>query len=331
MKSSTTLLIALACGTVATVFASQYLGGSGGGSGVATTEIYVAAAAIEVGEEITAEKIQLEQWPADKMPEGSTNSLDDISGKYAKQKFFAGEPLMAVKLMADNWSEVPRDYRVVATPASGSGIADLVQPGDRVDVTAYFDRGELFEIAQTRMVLKGVRVYALDGNTERKPIGERATDVRNIQLLIHQDDTEAWEMANQLGKIRLLASSGHEGDGEEDRGAGETFARWIRERQTALSETPRLGRGSRTPTAAVAPTPKPAKKGYMMEKLSGGRMIKYWIVPGEVPVMIGEVGEGPGEEAMAPSVSEGVVSPGNAEEEFSYLKGPNSPFFKSGR
>ncbi len=44
--------------------------------------------------------------------------------------------------------------------------------GDRVDVMAYFNKSELIPRSMTKTVLMGVRVYALDGDTERKAADE---------------------------------------------------------------------------------------------------------------------------------------------------------------
>ena len=67
------LLVACVCGTIAAIVASQWLNAQANSGGTGKTkEIYVSTSRIEVGEKITAERIQREQWPADIVPEGAT-------------------------------------------------------------------------------------------------------------------------------------------------------------------------------------------------------------------------------------------------------------------
>ncbi|MCP4887863.1 MAG: Flp pilus assembly protein CpaB, partial [Planctomycetaceae bacterium] len=163
------LLVACVCGTIAAIVASQWLNAQAnlGGTGK-TKEIYVSTSRIEVGEKITAERIQREQWPADIVPEGATGDLAALKNKYAKQYVSKGEPIILDKLMEENFSTIPKGYKVVSMKASDVPIANLIQPGDRVDVFGYFTRSELIPSSMTKAVLMGIKVYALDGDTERK-------------------------------------------------------------------------------------------------------------------------------------------------------------------
>lgn len=331
------LLIACVCGTVAAILASQWLKAQANSQGPgSTTEIFVAAVAIDIGEEITPEKVRLEQWPADKVPEGSSGELTTLEGKFAKQRFYVGEAIMPIKLMDENWTTVPKGYRVVAMKAADVNIANLVQPGDRVDVMAYFNKSELIPRSMTKTVLMGVRVYALDGDTERKSADEKPKQVRNIQLMIHEKDAEAWAYANELGKIRLSLGSDSDYSTEDGSNeAGQEFLAWLEDYRTqqeealkaqeeaARAKTPRPVR----PQAAAA---KPEEEGFSMIKMVGGHLMEYWIVPGKLPVLIGEVG------GEAPSTTDlntntGSVAPGtgsSSDDDFGYLNGADSPFYQ---
>lgn len=335
------LLLACICGTAAAVLAGQWLQ-AGPEEGSNSTEIFVATVAIDVGEPITPERIRLEQWPSDKVPQGSTSNLEDLEGKYAKQRFYVGEAIMPVKLMDDNWTTVPKGYRVVAMKASDVSITNLIQPGDRVDVMAYFTKSELIPRSMTKTVLMGVRVYALDGDTQRRVGEERTKSSRTIQLLIHENDGEAWTYANELGKIRL--SLGSDADYTTEDGsneAGKEFLAWLddhrkmqEEAAAAKEREAEMKRRSMTGPAVNKPsndTPKRDENGFSMFKLVEGRMVEYWVVPGKLPVMVGEVG---GEEssrsssADLPEASPSENNSGDEEDgEYSYLNGKDSPFY----
>ena len=119
-------------------------------------------------------------------------------------------------------------------------IGNLIQPGDRVDVMAYFNRSELIPRSMTKTVLMGVRVYALDGDTERKVGEDRPKSLRTIQLLIHEKDAEAWTYANELGKVRL--SLGSDADYSNDDGsneAGQEFLTWLDDHRKKQEEAQR--------------------------------------------------------------------------------------------
>jgi pilus assembly protein CpaB len=339
------LLIACVCGTVAAILASQWLKAqaSSQGSG-STAEIFVAAVAIDIGEEITPEKIQLEQWPADKVPQGSTGDLTTLEGKFAKQRFYVGEAIMPVKLMADNWTTVPKGYRVVAMKASDSNIANLVQPGDRVDVMAYFTKSELIPRSMTKTVLMGVRVYALDGDTERKVGEDRSKTLRSIQLLIHEKDAEAWTYAEELGRIRLSLGSDADYSNEDGSNeAGQEFLAWLeehRQKQEEMLKQKELQQqreqeamNAKTNAGPVAAAPQPVEEGFSMFKMVGDRMMEYWIVPGKLPVLKGEVGGETGstsasEPSSTPAANPTTPASDTNPDEYSYLNGQDSPFYQ---
>jgi pilus assembly protein CpaB len=330
------LLIACVCGTVAAILASQWLKAQASNQGPgSTTEIFVAAVAIDIGEEITPEKVRLEQWPADKVPEGSSGELTTLEGKFAKQRFYVGEAIMPIKLMDENWTTVPKGYRVVAMKAADVNIANLVQPGDRVDVMAYFNKSELIPRSMTKTVLMGVRVYALDGDTERKAADEKPRQVRNIQLMIHEKDADAWAYANELGKIRLSLGSDSDYSTEDGSNeAGQEFLAWLEDYRTQQEEA------LKAQQAAKAQKPRPVrpqhapekqeKEGFSMIKMVGGHLMEYWIVPGQLPVLIGEVG-GESPSTAEPKAEANSTSPGfdaTSDNDYGYLNGEDSPFYQ---
>jgi len=334
------LIVACVCGTVAAIMASQWLKAQANSQGTGTTaEVFVATVAIDIGEEITPEKIQLEQWPADKIPQGSTNDLTVLEGKYARQPFYVGEAIMPVKLMDENWSTVPRNYRVVAMKAADVSIANLVQPGDRVDVMAYFNRSELIPRSMTKTVLKGIRVYALDGDTERRIGDERPKQLRNIQLLIHENDAEAWTYANELGKIRLSLGSDADYSSEDGSNeAGQAFLAWLEDHRKQQEEEARLAaeaeaqskvrKVSRSNTTNNQPaTEERDENGFSMLKMVEGRMVEYWIVPGKPPVEIGQTGESTSGQTATPNEQTSATDE-QPISSLNYLNGEDSPFFE---
>ncbi|MEM6688106.1 MAG: Flp pilus assembly protein CpaB [Planctomycetota bacterium] len=328
MQKSIVLLIALVLGTVATVAANSFLSDGSGVPQIETTEIFVASAAIDVGEELTPEKVKLEQWPADRVPTGTTGDFEELKDKYAKQKFYPGEAIMPVKLTEESWSTVPSGYSVVAMPASDVNIANLIQPGDRVDVLAYFEKSELIPRSVTKTVLSGIRVYALDGDTERRLGQDRPTSIRNIQLLVHKDDIMAWTYAGELGRLQLALGS--EADYTNVDGSNRSateFVDWIEDYRTAQEEARRL---RDQPNAPATPESEPVEEGYRMVQMQGERLIEYLIVDGKLPKKIGEVGGSSDDSSSSSDTSRirAIEDESTEAGNYDYLTGEESPLFQ---
>ncbi len=315
--------------------------------GVGTVEIFVTAKTIDIAEKITPDKIRLEQWPADRVPKGASGKLEDLENKFARQRFYEGEPIMPVKLMDDsNGSSqtIPMGYSVVSMRADAeSSVATLVRPGDRVDVVAYFTKSELIPESMAKTVLTGVRVFAVDGRTERDNTDaeEDAKPARSISLLINKKDTPAWTYASELGKIRLtLGNPTDINDAtNEDEGtdSGQQFLTWLSDYQTAQAAREDAAKRPATTVSRQAPAPQPVKektKGFKMLKMSNGVLTEYWIEEGkQVPVILNQSGVDSIQETeeTTTTVRPGADQPsgsGSGSGDYSYLNGSQSPFYQ---
>jgi len=360
-RKSLYLVLAGVCGVIAAAISSQWLTAQANSKPVGVlSEIFVAAVAIDVGEEITAQKLQLEKWPADKIPHGASGTLSEIEGKFAKQRFYVGEAIMPVKLMDENWSAVRKGFKAVAMKASEIDIANLLQPGDRVDVMAYFSKSELVTRSTTKTILEGVLVYALDGNTVRRSAEDRPKSLRTIELLINEEDAEAWTYANELGNIRLSLVSQEQFDGNGlPQATGADFLNWIEEQQQRLEESiaarerqlkndfdllesPSLAEITASIPVSTTPdlieqitetsTAVEEEAGFSMVKMVEGKLVEYWVVPGKLPVVRRSGTENENrDDARSNSDSNNSENDStNANEtivtEYSYLDGRKSPF-----
>ena len=96
------MMIALGCGLVASIGISQVLDRQIPIlSKIETEQILVAIDQINVGEIVDAQKIKLEEWPKDKVPQGAITKLEDIQERRSKQRVFAGEPILEAKLTGE--------------------------------------------------------------------------------------------------------------------------------------------------------------------------------------------------------------------------------------
>ncbi|QDT13704.1 Flp pilus assembly protein CpaB [Planctomycetes bacterium K23_9] len=336
------LLLACVCGTVAAIGVSQWMNANSGSGTTETVEIFVTAQEIGDQEEITADKIRLEHWPADRVPQGATSDLAALEGRFAKQLFLAGEPVLEAKLMNEkNDIIVPKGYRVVSMKADqNSGIANLVKQGDRVDVDAYFTKNELFPETKTMTILSGVKVFALDGKTKHDPEAVKARSVRTISLAIRNADHEAWMLAQRNGEVSLSLGnpSAYESDVPEGEvsATGQKFLTWMadhRKEQERLAAEAKA-RAADTPTVEVVEntTPEAKKKVFRTTSIVAGRMRVYeWTEGDPIPRLIADTGAGVTIGELDDIDPTGNKTPAGEKDELSHLNGEESPFFQPGQ
>jgi len=325
------LIIACVCGAIAAVGASQVMQARGTSTGtVDMTEVFVATRVINQSEEIKPEMMALEAWPTDRVPPGATNDLKTIEGKFAAQKMYAGEPIINEKLVdeaSDMTAAIPKGFSVVSMKAdAASSVANLVRPGDRVNVIAYFTKSDLIPETGARTVLTGVKVFAVDGRTSRGEESDVAATANTVSLLIDKEDEEAWTLASEMGRIRLsLGRPAENGSLEANESGGQAFLKWMSDYQ---DETQRLAEGQKT-NLTVSPvpnqTPPRRAQGFKMLKLHGGEWTEYEFVDGKQTPIVKSSSVSGSTEISIPDTASSDEDNG-----YSYLNGSGSPFFDGG-
>jgi pilus assembly protein CpaB len=260
-KSLVLLVVALGCGMVAAVAVSKAVMDQGGEPAEATVEIYVAKKNLEGSQKLTPDDFVLEHWPQSKLPEGAIFKLEQIDGKFIKQNIFAGEPFIEAKLTttrAGLGDELPKGYRVFDI---ASGGITYIKPGDHVDVIGTFKLEGNGNVAESKTVMRNVRVFAINGNPAREADSKQAAGSTTLQLQIKESQVEALTLANKLGEMRIsLRSSREDADTESDSDAdnGESFVSWVHQNERVeepMAPTPsQFGANPPAPKASkVAP------------------------------------------------------------------------------
>ena len=105
---------------------------------------------------------------------------EDFDGRRARQKIYAGEPIIEPKLLARGQvptdGMVPKGLRVVAIPVDIRAIqGGLVLPGSRCDVTSSFADPNL-GIGETlcKTILQDIKVFAVNDITSTESIDPKA-------------------------------------------------------------------------------------------------------------------------------------------------------------
>jgi pilus assembly protein CpaB len=222
MKSLILIFIALGCGLVASIGISQVMsrGGAGGGD-VEMEQILVALADIDIGSKLDAQNVKLEDWPRNKVPEGSIRQFEEVKDKFANARFFKGEAIHVNKItgqLGNISTKVPLGYRAVPVKVEDDTVMKAISPGDRVDVMVFLRRN-LPDIPQTGAftILKNVRVFAINTNTERASDAKgETTSFKTVSVLVKPDHARELAVASQMGKIMLTLRRPDETD--EDQG-----------------------------------------------------------------------------------------------------------------
>lgn len=212
-RSSIIMLIAaLVLGLVAVLFARTFLGGTkqAGGERAAlrTVPTVVAAGDINFGEKITPDKLKIVPWPADTLPVGSFQRIDELTsgeGRAAMRPIITNEILtqQSLAIGANRMSTAPLlnpEMRAVAVPVTEiSGVGGLVYPGDRVDV--FFTRQPDEAMPYVELLMQSVRVLAvgLDMNVGKDKPGV----VRTATLEVTPLQAQKLSLANSVGQLSL--------------------------------------------------------------------------------------------------------------------------------
>jgi pilus assembly protein CpaB len=213
-KSLLLLVLALACGLVASIGISQVLQRNANqAADVETAPIYVAVHNINLGDPIDASMVSLQEWPKDKIPPGAISQLDDLKGRRPRAAIIQGEPILDGKLLkpgqlADPITSIPKGYRLktISVDATKSA-AGLLSPGDRVDIQVFVKTGNHngTETGKSKVILQNIRVFAVDQTVQRsRDGGDEHAIAKTISLLLTPEQATKMTLAEHLGEISLI-------------------------------------------------------------------------------------------------------------------------------
>jgi pilus assembly protein CpaB len=160
-----------------------------------TQPVVVAVAPIAARTLITGGMLELRQMPVDVIPEGAVESIFEAEGKISATDLYAGEVLMAQRLVEPNHRAgdgrtallLEEDMVLMAVPAGDlMSRIGILKPGDRVDllVSIVFEverlDGETKDIQKTWNLLQDMVISAIVGGT----VPAEATSPQNPDALL---------------------------------------------------------------------------------------------------------------------------------------------------
>lgn len=198
------------------------------------TKVWVAKVDIPGKTKITNEMIEKKSIKDELIAKGAYKESDVVVGKYAFDNIAQGEQLISSRVGNIEKSyfsfNIPKNQRAVTVEVGlVTGVADLIRPGDYVDVIAYFEGGESsaggikvnYSDASKDMI-QNVMVLAVDKgyNFGEEPGANVAEEsLRRITLAVNVWDAEKVVFAQEKGKVHLVLRNPEDKDIQETNGA----------------------------------------------------------------------------------------------------------------
>src|SRR5919201_6401524 len=216
------LAIALGAGGIAAYLASGSDNKPAPAAPVAqlpTVDVLIAKSDIGLGQQVKAEDLQWQTWPAGAASNAFIKRSDrpdaptQMAGWIARAPFVAGEPIREQKLVKADGSGfmaaiLPSGMRAVSTEISPeTGAGGFILPNDRVDVLLTrrqknSDHPDQADISISEIILANIRVLAIDQAPKEKD-GQTTVVGKTVTLELRPEQTATLTAARSAGSLTL--------------------------------------------------------------------------------------------------------------------------------
>lgn len=210
-RMSMAFVIALAVSALCTWLLGRKMGTHA--AVVVPQQSYVAAGkALQAGEVIKAESLEMVSWPADKPVTGGFLKSEDLTGRVVLYPIDKDQPITDRFLSAPGSGlglsgKIPDGMRAVALPSGEvMGVAGFIYPGSHVDVVVTYHSDQSPDPI-TFTVLQDTEVLAVGQKDQPDPDGKPAT-ATVVTLLLTPLDAERAVMASTQGQFHFVLRSG---------------------------------------------------------------------------------------------------------------------------
>lgn len=198
-------------------------------------EVLVATGNIPAKTKIDKSMVKVEKVAEEYAHKNAVTNMGQINGKYTIERILEGEQILSgriVDLEKINFSyQIPEGKRAATIKVNDvNGVADLIKPGDYIDVLVFVSQREIEGNSTTtiypditKMVLQNVLVLAIDkesGSDENKEskVTEQEQE-RKVTVAITPTESEQLVLADETGKIHLALRNPNEKAVEKTPGA----------------------------------------------------------------------------------------------------------------
>ena len=204
--------LAVALGLTAAFIAQRSMHNKNAQSAQKTVQIAVAKASIAPGAMLGPDDITLTPMPGDAPPAQTFTNPGDLIGRVISAPMVPGQAFVSTLLapkgtLAGLEAIVPAGMRAVTVDVTESGaMSGLLAPGARVDVVVTNINREDQSRSVTRTIVQNLTVAAVGQRlSPTKTEGEKEVPVaRTVTLLVTPHDAQMLDMAQSVGRIRLV-------------------------------------------------------------------------------------------------------------------------------
>jgi len=174
-----------------------------------TRPVVVAVANLDLGASLRPEDVRTIDWPAESVPAGAFEHVEDVVGRGLIQPIVQNEAILPNKLASKDAGAglapvIRPGYRALSVRVNDViGVAGYVLPGTHVDVLATATPTTSEVDTTTKVVLTNVQVLAAGTKMEQDAEQGKPMAVNVVTLLVSPDEAERLTLGATQGKIQL--------------------------------------------------------------------------------------------------------------------------------
>jgi pilus assembly protein CpaB len=174
-----------------------------------TRPVVIAVANLDLGASLRREDLRVIDWPAESVPAGAFEHVEDVIGRGIIQPVVQNEAILPNKLASKEAGAglppvIRPGYRALSVRVNDVvGVAGYVLPGTHVDVVATVNPTNQQTDVTSKVVLTNVEVLASGTKIERDTEQNKPIAVSVVTLLVNPIDVERLTLASTEGKIQL--------------------------------------------------------------------------------------------------------------------------------
>jgi pilus assembly protein CpaB len=176
---------------------------------VQTRPVVVAVANLDLGASLRREDVRTIDWPAESVPAGAFDNVQDVVGRGLIQPVVQNEAILPNKLASKEAGTglppvIRPGYRALSVRVNDViGVAGYVLPGTHVDVVTTISPTQQPTDVTSKVVLTNVEVLASGTKIERDTEQGKPIAVSVVTLLVNPAEVERLTLASTEGKIQL--------------------------------------------------------------------------------------------------------------------------------
>jgi pilus assembly protein CpaB len=176
---------------------------------IPTIKIAVAGSDLDIGDELTKDRVRLIEWPSNAAPANGISDPNEVIGRGLVMPMIQNEPFLELKLAPKDAGAglppaIPPGLRAVSVKVNEViGVAGYVLPGTHVDVVATVSPTQSASDVTSKVILTNVLVLAAGTKIEQGEKDKKPIAVSVVTMLVDPEQAERLTLASTEGKIQL--------------------------------------------------------------------------------------------------------------------------------